>query len=139
MITNNIKEGGNVVPLFISFETLQRQQNEAYQQLATEWNSTCERYDAVHAVIKNDDGELAKLAPGDADLAKRFVAEQGEAAESQINRETISTLLAISKRYEAEIYGIGENAKRSRRFAASVSRQYRGPASDITSLESKRR
>lgn len=128
---------GEVVPLFIDADTLMRQQYENYNQFAADWNATCERFDAVQAVIKRDEGELAKASTGDVSFAKRFVAEHGDKAKSEIDSETICALHAIAKRYEEQVHGIGELAKRSRRFASAVARRYTGPTSEVTKIESK--
>lgn len=130
--------GNNIVPLFLDFATLQRQEHEIQQEFVNDWNAAYQRLDAVIAVIKSDQGELAKLATDDVDLAKTFVQQHGDRAKSEVVRETGLALIAAARRRDERLYGVTELAKRSRRFAAAVDRRYRDPASAIISMEGKR-
>lgn len=131
-------QGGNVLPMFRSYADLEREQAEILERFTAEWEAAYRLWDAVVAVLKNDQGELSKFASGDVDLAKSFVVQHGDDAKWKIECVTASTLLAAAKRRNEGIFGIGEMAKRSQRFANAVSRRYHGPASDFISMERRR-
>ena len=130
--------GGNVLPIFASYDALKREQEEAEAEYVAENIRAFAKYDAVLAIVSDDESALAKFATGDVELAKAFVRQHGEKAKSEATYEAGVTLLAALKRRHARLYGVGELAKRSQRFAAAVLRRYHGPASEVTSIESKR-
>ena len=130
---------GNVLPLFQKFEDMQREEQEALQEYASANERLFAKYDAVMAIVADDEPALAKFADSDVELAKAYVRHHGARAKSEATTEAGIALLAALKRRNARLYGVGEVAKRSERFAMAVARRYRGPASEVTSIESKRR
>jgi hypothetical protein len=134
----NNNKGNVVVPLFQSFEQMRAEEQAALEEYARENERLFAKYDAVLAVVADDEPVLAKFANGDVDLAKAFVRLHGDRAKSEVAYQTGVALLAAVKRRNDRIYGVSDLAKRGRRFAAAVSRRYQGPASDVTSIESRR-
>jgi hypothetical protein len=49
----------------------------------------------------------------------------------------IKDLEAATQKRDARLYGVGENARRSARFARVHSRGYRGPAATVTQIKAK--
>jgi hypothetical protein len=128
----------NVLPLFQSFEEMQREEHAALQEYADTTERIFAKYDTVLAIVADDEPVLAKFAESDVDVAKAYVQQHGKSAKSGATYECGVALVAAIKRRNARLYGVGELAKRSRRFAASVSRRYAGPVSDVVAMEGKR-
>jgi hypothetical protein len=137
--------GGNVVPLFKTFEQLQSDEAEILADYEAELDAAVKADDLARAGLGIDKDELSKLNTVDRELAKaaadRLLGEaRGDVAIAKANLRTEGLTAirdALRKRNE-RLFGIGELAKRSRRFATAASRRYYGPAASVTSLEVKR-
>jgi len=93
--------------------------------------------------------ELAALIDATAELEANMAEANARLQALKFNREIRDALLdadvqliaglnaAIKKRDEA-IFGVGENARRSARFARVHSRGYRGPAATITQIGARK-
>jgi hypothetical protein len=129
--------GTNVLPLFQNFEQMQHEEREALQEYATDNEKIFAKYDAVMAIVADDEPALAKFADSDVELAKSYVRQHGARATSEATFEAGAALLAALKRRNARLYGVGELAKRTQRFAMAVSRRYDGPTSAVVAMEKK--
>lgn len=146
----------NIVPLFVDFETLQRLEREITAEFQAEIDAAQKVFGLTFAALRQDTETLRKFDSADQTLAKatsaRLLAENR--ARSAFAKAGMDTIVAAAKfdaknialtavrdallKRNARLFGVGESAKRRQRFAASVSRRYVGPASDVVTIEGKR-
>jgi hypothetical protein len=150
------RENNVIVPLFVDFETLQRQEQEITTEFQAEIDAAQKVFDSTFAALRQDTETLRKFESADQALAKatadRLLAENR--ARPAFAKAGMGTIVAAAK-FDAKnialtavrdallkrnhrLYGVGEAAMRTQRFAMAVSRRYHGPASDVVSIESKR-
>jgi hypothetical protein len=110
---NNSKTGGNVVPLFRTFEELSRDEQAITKQYLAAWNAAYAKYDETQAVLRKGDSGLADLV--------MLVDELKDAVEKR-NRS---------------LFGIGEVAKRTLRFASVARRPHYGAAAKVLAMVKK--
>ena len=132
-----MSEGGtNVVPLFKTFEALHEEECAIYKWFYDAWHDEFHQWDLVNAALANDEGELSKLAAGNAEraIAKRAASRlrKGCNPEFFASCELARTLHALVKKRSEQLYGLGTLARRSQRFAsAHASRNYGAGAQSL--------
>jgi hypothetical protein len=135
----SISDQENVVPLFKTFEELHRDEVAIYQEHYSEWHRAYARWDVTLAVLKNDNTALAKCA-GNADFdiakaeAQSLKKQHGDLAEFYANSALIKQLRALVDKRNERLFGLGEVARRSARFASVQRRPYYGPAAAVLSI-----
>jgi hypothetical protein len=127
------------MPLFVNWEQMMREQAEAEAEYATANLQIFAKFDAVTAVIEDDESALTKIATGDVDLAKAFVEEHGVKAKREAIYEASVALIAAVKRRNERIFGVSVAANRLQRFAAARPSFRSGPFAGVVSMESKRK
>lgn len=131
---NNKTKEETIVPIFVNWEQMMREQEEAEAEYAAAYHRLFAKCDAVIAVIAGDVSALAKVDDGEIDLAKAFIRQHGAMAQFEANYEACVALKAALNRRNERIFGVGEAAKRLQRFAAA--RPHRGGTSSaVVSIE----
>ena len=130
----------NIVPLFKTFDELDRDQCVIYREHYDNWHAAYRRWDLIKAVLAEDDGaELAKLAADDSELAlaksevARIKRERGSdklVASTFACVELVTRLRQLCEKRDERLYGLSALAKRSVRFAMAHDRRNSGPAAD---------
>jgi hypothetical protein len=130
---------GNVVPIFQTHAELQRTEQEAHERLSQEWEAAYRKHDMVQGVIAGNAELLAKSAESEIALAKNYVERHGANAEYEAMKTLVHTLKNLADDYNAKLFGVGEIAKRSMRFASAQKRHYYGPAATVTDIGGARK
>ena len=137
-MTGQTNTWGNVVPLFKTFEELHRDEIAIFKHHHDEWTAAFRQWDLVCAALQNDEGELTKLAGAGAELsiakaaAARFKAHP--APELAAAADLAKRLRALAEDRDERLFGLGDVAKRSLRFASAQQRRYHGPAASVSTI-----
>jgi hypothetical protein len=126
-----IKEETNIVPLFKTFDELDRDEHAIALAFYNEWQAAYRRWDLVKVVLADDNVTLTKLDVGDIELAmaKSAAGKFRSRRDPTIgaDAELAAALRAACEKRDARMFGFGALAKRSQRFAsAQLNRSY-GP------------
>lgn len=126
-------EGNNIVPLFQTYEEMDRSEREIYKEHFDAWHAAYRRWDLVKAALADDPpAELSKLAAGDGELA----LAKSEAARLKAscycpdiaaNAELARKLRTLEEKKAERLFGLSALAKRSLRFASAQARRNYGP------------
>lgn len=130
----------NVVVLFKTFEDLKRDEDLILREYAEEWEKAYVIFDMTEAALTNDSAALAKFGGPELTLAKAEAARlksKYHAPESQAMVTLVKSLKAAVDKRNERLFGVGEVARRSRRFAMASERRYFGPAASVTTIGAK--
>jgi hypothetical protein len=129
-----MSEENKIVPLFKTFEEMQRDEEEILKDFAAEWEHAYVLNDMAFAAIENDETAMAKFA-GQPEMA--LAKAEVERQESKYSGDTLARVkatAALAKRLraavekrDARLYGLSALAKRSMRFASAHARRSYGP------------
>lgn len=136
------------MPLFRSFEDLQRDEQRALQDFGKEWTGAFATFDLAGIVV-----EKMKAALASAPTAKNDTSEIGVAHSEEVDRlrkaydieaarhnalaALVEKLKAAVERRNERLYGMTAVAKRSMRFASAQQRRYHGPAATVITIGKK--
>ena len=135
--------GGQIVPIFLTFDQLQVEENAIHAELARDWNSANESYDAAlakNAILKKNAPDVdsqqviaairdfAKANPAQREICEKLIADVRDIsirlhmanidlAEKRAIVDLQKSRCAALERRDGRMFGFSKLAKRSQRFA----------------------